>query len=333
MSFEYFSNGTITKLAADITDAQTTLTVLLASGFPSPNFRINIENELMLVTGVSGTTFTVTRGIEGTVAIAHVSATQVTQIITAGALDTRFSQMIVEDTFADPTILVPTYSSVINGRLIINKAGYLFYDNGMSFEGWSGLYPINYNLISSLTNIEGSGVITVDPTGAYLSHNNTSSGSDDYTFYSGLFGSDTWIISRFFLCLLANPSANDYYSGGIFMMNSGTLHRITLGIKIDTTGIPYLESYDISDTTINSTYYSQVISDRSFYWAGMKISGGSLSMYLLDENKNSVNLGSHWGSADLTGFDSYGIFLNARIGNVANRFAYLSSGSGALPIV
>lgn len=71
---ENFANNFVTTLAADITSSATTLSVASASGAPSPNFRILVDGELMLVTGVSGTDFTVTRGIEGTGAVAHTAA-------------------------------------------------------------------------------------------------------------------------------------------------------------------------------------------------------------------------------------------------------------------
>ncbi len=60
-----------TALAADITAAQTTLTVASANGFPAPNFNISIGAETLLVTAVGGpdnTTWTVQRGQLGTTA-------------------------------------------------------------------------------------------------------------------------------------------------------------------------------------------------------------------------------------------------------------------------
>lgn len=83
---ENFSNNYSTALDGSITDSQTTLDVLSVGGVPSVNFRIKIENELMLVTGVASSTFTVTRGIEGTTAAAHSDGSLVTHVLTAAAL-------------------------------------------------------------------------------------------------------------------------------------------------------------------------------------------------------------------------------------------------------
>jgi hypothetical protein len=60
--------------------------VLSATGAPAVNFRIRVDDELMLVTGVSTNTFTVTRGIEGTSAAAHADGALVTHVLTAGSL-------------------------------------------------------------------------------------------------------------------------------------------------------------------------------------------------------------------------------------------------------
>lgn len=70
-----------------MTDSDTTLTVQNAVPFPTiGQFRLAIENELLLVTSVAANVFTVQRGIEDTVAAAHANFTQILLPITAGAL-------------------------------------------------------------------------------------------------------------------------------------------------------------------------------------------------------------------------------------------------------
>ena len=84
---EQFSNNAQTTLSGGIDNVVTSLTVASASGFPtSGNFRIIIDGEILLVTAVSGTTFTVTRGAEGTAATSHGSGSSVTHVITAASL-------------------------------------------------------------------------------------------------------------------------------------------------------------------------------------------------------------------------------------------------------
>jgi hypothetical protein len=119
---EYFANNAQTTLNANITSGQTTLAVTSASGFPAQgNFRILIDSELMIVTGVSGTTFTVTRGAEGTTAASHISTALVTQILTAGA-----AQAFRTPTFSsltDPSLSSFSWANQPSGATVVNTYG------------------------------------------------------------------------------------------------------------------------------------------------------------------------------------------------------------------
>lgn len=85
---ENFANDYESALFAGISNSDTSLTVDSATGAPAANFRIRVENEFMLVTNVSGTTFTVTRGIEGSTAVSHSAGAVVTHVLTAAGLST-----------------------------------------------------------------------------------------------------------------------------------------------------------------------------------------------------------------------------------------------------
>jgi hypothetical protein len=72
----YSSTAARTTLSAGVTAATTTLTVAATTGFPPAPFILAVNagaaaQELVLVTNVSGTTLTVTRGYDSTVASAH----------------------------------------------------------------------------------------------------------------------------------------------------------------------------------------------------------------------------------------------------------------------
>lgn len=89
MPAELFGNGGETTLSAAVDNVVTTLPVTSAAGFPSGEgqYRIRVGDELMVVTGGLGTTsWTVTRGAEGTTAAAHASGATVRHILTADAL-------------------------------------------------------------------------------------------------------------------------------------------------------------------------------------------------------------------------------------------------------
>ncbi len=66
--------GANTTLSGAMTASQTTLTVASATGFPTTSFTIRVDDEYMTVTaGFGSTTWTVTRGANGSTATTHVS--------------------------------------------------------------------------------------------------------------------------------------------------------------------------------------------------------------------------------------------------------------------
>src|SRR6185503_19549367 len=75
---------TATTLSAAMTSTQTTVSLTSATGVTAPNFQTGsgityllVDQELMLVTGISGTVASVVRGVNGTPAQSHVSGGQV----------------------------------------------------------------------------------------------------------------------------------------------------------------------------------------------------------------------------------------------------------------
>lgn len=118
MPAEQFANLAQTQLTAGVNASVTSL-ALANGGAPFPSqaqFRVRVEDllpgsginvELMLVTAGAGTsTWTVTRGIEGTTAVAHAAGSAVTQVVTAGALAT-FSQYALAGVFTKAQAIQP----------------------------------------------------------------------------------------------------------------------------------------------------------------------------------------------------------------------------------
>jgi hypothetical protein len=91
MPTRYYSNTAAdTTLSTSMTNVQTTITVVSASGFPSSfPFTLVVEPgaanaEIVTVTSLSsGTTYNITRGVDGTSAVAHTSGVPVRHMITA----------------------------------------------------------------------------------------------------------------------------------------------------------------------------------------------------------------------------------------------------------
>ena len=88
---ENLANDCSTHLNGDITDSATTITVANSTGFPSANFRIRIDNEIMLVTAKSGNDWTVTRAVEPVrgvqAAAAHTHLSTVNHRLTKAGLE------------------------------------------------------------------------------------------------------------------------------------------------------------------------------------------------------------------------------------------------------
>lgn len=86
----YFSSTAVrTSLTADVTSSQTTFAVAAVAGFPAqfPYTLIvdqnTVNEELVEVTGRSGTTLTIVRGVDGTTAVAHASGAVVEHGVSA----------------------------------------------------------------------------------------------------------------------------------------------------------------------------------------------------------------------------------------------------------
>ena len=87
MSTEQFSNFAQTALNGNIIAGATSISVISALNFPvTGQFRIVIDQEIFLVTNVSGNNFTVVPGYESTTQAGHANGATVAHILTAGGI-------------------------------------------------------------------------------------------------------------------------------------------------------------------------------------------------------------------------------------------------------
>jgi hypothetical protein len=87
MARELLTNDAITSVVGTLTDSVTSLIVSSATNFPTTgDFTIIVDTEIMYVTGVAGTVFTVVRGHEGSSNVGHADGAILAHIITAGSL-------------------------------------------------------------------------------------------------------------------------------------------------------------------------------------------------------------------------------------------------------
>lgn len=124
---EQFTNKAQTTLNGGINNSTTSIVVTSATGFPSAgNFRIIVKaegantDEIMTVTAVSGTTYTVTRASEAVAGVqaasAHASGAIVKHVLTAASLSANLDGAWTSYT---PTLTATvTNPTVVNGTLV-----------------------------------------------------------------------------------------------------------------------------------------------------------------------------------------------------------------------
>lgn len=111
---ENLGNDFQTTLSSPIANGATTsIAVVSGVGAPAANFRIRVDDELMLVTSVgAGTNWTVQRGLEGTTAMAHTSGSVVTHVLTAGGFAQRVNELIAVGVSATALLIANNLSDL-----------------------------------------------------------------------------------------------------------------------------------------------------------------------------------------------------------------------------
>lgn len=127
---EQFANFAASTLDGGINNSVTTLDVIDASSFPATGqFRIKIDSEIMIVTGVSTNTFTVTRAQDGTSAASHLDTAPVTGVLTRDAIQKYRSDNVIYDTIGNRP------AAGDEGRLFIPQDGLTIHrDNGSDWD-------------------------------------------------------------------------------------------------------------------------------------------------------------------------------------------------------
>jgi hypothetical protein len=127
----HHKNFAETTLAAAITDTSgTSITVTSEASFPAAPFIISIDTEAMLVTNVSTTTWTVTRGYEGSTAATHLNGAAIYHDISAAEADvissiTAAGLALLDDANAAAQLVtlgaLPLAGGTMTGNLIMDN--------------------------------------------------------------------------------------------------------------------------------------------------------------------------------------------------------------------
>lgn len=168
---ELYTNDPSTTLNGAIGTGDSSLTVTSATGFPgSGNFRIRIDNEIMLVTAVSSNVFTITRAQEGTSAASHSNGATVNHYLTAGALDAIRSDMTKRGVFAS----APSAASK-SGNIYYPTDSYYdtIHDNGTTLQHFVDGIAVTPPLAASNWTFVGGGNATLTDVGGGISMSTT----------------------------------------------------------------------------------------------------------------------------------------------------------------
>src|ERR1700736_4132634 len=177
---ELFANSAQTTLSGNggsISAGATSMIVASAALFPSSGtFRVLIDSELIKVTAVSGATFTIARGDDGTTGASHNDGATVTLILTKGGLAGFRADNVTKDVFANR----PAAGTA--GRIFLPTDGIeLDYDNGSVWTAFGPIYPITPpGLISGWTWVNQGGATATQVGGAINLFNANQSSSDAY---------------------------------------------------------------------------------------------------------------------------------------------------------
>jgi len=222
-------------LNGGINNSVTALTVTSASSFPATGvFRIIIEDEIMKVTGVSGSDFTVVRGQEGTSPASHVDALAVKETFTAAALDAIRSDL--RRTGANASL--PT--DVKEGDFYLPDDGSVIYRRAAAaWEQWGPIFKVERPTLASYTRQYGTG---------------SPSQENDSVLFSGSGFAGKWYKSislstpyRLVIGFLAAFASANYSSYRITIRDSGSDKNICWGWQFNTDGKYNLHYFNASD--------------------------------------------------------------------------------------
>lgn len=278
---EQFTNNATTTLSAAITSTgATSLSVTSASGFPSVgNFRILIGSEILKVTAVSGTTFTVVRGVEGTSAATHLNASAVSLVLTAGSL----TQLVKDNIFVD------------SGVPILG-----IYDNSGSPITSSSFTAINGN--SSTITDDGNTITISAPiqSGVNLTYLYIAQPTPPYAY-----------VGAFRVATMGDGTNSPGF--GLAMMDSGTGDLIAMQCYLNNSA-PGV-NFQVEKTTITS-FTSAIVGPGAgqfigdLLWIKMSSDGTHVHFYISPNGITWVDFGAVTIASYLTTPDRVGFFAD-----------------------
>lgn len=288
---ERFVNNASTTLASGLTNIQTSMTVDDGSVFPTEgDFRLRLNDEIVICTARSGNVLTISRGEESTTAASHDTGTVVRAILTAGGIDAFM--------YENPGIYLPGSSGTPACRLS-NASGAVL--NASSFTA------INFESIPGLTNGAGGSVTLEDDTsgaGSDVRAAVISAPTAPWTFIWGGYG--TW----------RNSGGSVYPQGGACVRDSTSGELILSAFHCRETDFYAHEiakmnsptSYNSSPVVLNPTTRGPV------WWTKIEDDNTDLAVSVSYDGVNWIELWSETRTTFLTP-DQIGFFFNRSSNN------------------
>lgn len=316
MANEQYTNNPSTTLSGNsgsITSGATTFNVASSTGFPSGgNFTILIDSELMLVTGVSGTAWTVTRAQEGTSGASHSDGTGINLILTAGSLQ---------------RLAIQSHGGTVSGaRRQIN-----FVDGGgvtwtLTDDGTnnktdvSAVVSTGSTWETTYTTPPSTGSLTwVNQGGASVSNNSYGgwfllapggSGDSNRMLVTSVPGGGTWS----FVCRISLMGWNtNYQAGGMVIRESSTgkFYRLAWGV-----GGIFVDHFSDPNTYVTNDLNAVSIQHgTSMPWGKIHYDGTHYTFYISPDGINwmqiaQVGIASYFSSSA----NQLGVFCNCNTG-------------------
>jgi hypothetical protein len=353
-----FSNLASTTLASGVSDTATSLSVTSASLFPtlggSDYFYATIGtgtgSEIVKVTAISGTTFTVVRGQDGTTAISHSSGAEFSLRVTAAALNDLSTQADTESVSIAGDTMTGNLSLGDNVKAQFGASDDLqiYHDGSRSYisdQGTGGLRLLTNEFSVKSPDESENLFFSIQDGSTYLYENGniklttTSTGID----VTGSVVADGLTVDGGTASPIINLSRSGTYSGITF---SQTVTNVTgAGADLSTYSLNANTGYVWQTTDSGGTFAKALLiapnRDISFY-----DSSGSSQNFFWDSSTSRLGLGVtnpsmplhlYTASSDIARFDStsttsnvYIATTNAATGNKsALYFAPSNSVAGA----
>lgn len=239
---EKFTNNAVTTMnqigGIDAVTNPVTFAIANAVGFPTTgNFRIIIDTEILLVTSVSGDSFTASRGQEGTPTTAHDNGATVRHILTAGALTTKFSEMVLTGLYAN----LPA-AGVSGRQYYCTDSPYSLVDTGSAWKHFINGFYVTPPVIGDFSWVnQGTATASATIGGLLVQDATANSSSFDVAQLVRTAPSPTYSVVIGFIPFFTGTAytlpatlQRESSSGKIITLRYGTSSGMTLEIVLDT---------------------------------------------------------------------------------------------------